>query len=110
MFLFKLTSHHRLGTLLLQYCKIGQTIRPVSILEGDPSLRLTELGLSHSVSRLAVGELVATTAMCCQDQLQKVAADICKCFQLMRRDWETHSKRYHNLYVRELLLRYWRYG
>ena len=71
----KLTSYHRLGTLRLQCCKIGQTIRaigadchrtrPASILEGDPSLRLTELGLSHSVSRLAVGELVATTAMCC---------------------------------------------
>ena len=75
MFLNKLTSHHRLGTLRLHYCKIGQTTRaigagcnrtgPASILEKDPSLRLTELGLSHSVSRLAVGELVATTAMCC---------------------------------------------
>ena len=26
-----------------------------------------------------------------------VAADICKCFQLMGRDWETHSIRYHHL-------------
>ena len=67
----KLVSQNRLGTLRLQYCKVGQTFRaigagchqsgPASILEGDPSLRLTELGLSHSVSRL----VVSTTAMCC---------------------------------------------
>ena len=64
MFLNKLTSHHRLGTLRLQYCKIGQTIRaigagchrtgPASILDGG-SFFETDRDWTKSFSVTACG-------------------------------------------------------